>query len=151
MALQLGHDAPDFSLESTEGKIGLRDYRGHKHVVLTFYPLDFSPTCSMQLPEYSAHREAFAEMDAVVLGVNRDSVYTHRAWAREFGIDIPLLADMTNEVARLYGVYSEGTGKNGRAVFIIDKEGKLRYQHVEKQSSDFTMHAETILEKLRDL
>lgn len=127
----------------------MRDYRGNKHVVLAFYPLDFSPTCSMQLPEYS--REAIEALDAVILGVNRDSVYTHKAWAREFGIAIPLLADMTNEVARLYGVYTEGSGKNGRAVFIIDKDGKLRHQHVEKQASDFTMHAETILEKLREL
>jgi peroxiredoxin len=149
MSLSTGQDAPDFSLESTlDKKVSLADFRGKKHVVLAFYPLDFSPTCSMQLPEYSANRKSIEALGAVILGVNRDSVYTHKAWAREFGIDIPLLADMTNEVARAYGVYSEGTGKNGRAVFIIDKGGKLRHQHVEKQSGDFTMHASDILGRL---
>jgi alkyl hydroperoxide reductase subunit AhpC len=69
-----------------------------------FYLLDFSPVCSIQLPEYSARKADFEAHNAVVIGINRDSVHTHKAWAREFGIDVVLLSDMTNAVARVYGV-----------------------------------------------
>ena len=84
MSVTVGEKAPNFTLNSTLDKeVSLEDYRG-KNVVLTFYPLDFSPTCSMQLPEYSARKDDFAELDAEVIGVNRDSVYTHKAWSQEF-------------------------------------------------------------------
>ena len=148
----VGERAPDFKLKSTLDKeISLRDYRGDKNVVLVFYPLDFSPTCSMQLPEYSSHKGAFEKRDAEVLGVNRDSVYTHKAWAKEFGIEVPLLADMTGEAAKAYGVYMAEAGISKRAVFIIDKEGVLRFQHIETTPGDFTLHADGILAELDKL
>jgi alkyl hydroperoxide reductase subunit AhpC len=85
------------------------------------------------------------------MGVNRDSVYTHKAWAKEFGIDIPLLADMTNVTAKAYGVDLPERGMSKRAVFIIDKEGILRFSHIEAQTGDFTLHADDILQVLAKL
>ena len=150
MSVTVGEKAPNFTLNSTLDKeVSLEDYRG-KNVVLTFYPLDFSPTCSMQLPEYSGRKDDFAKLDAEVIGVNRDSVYTHKAWSQEFNIEIPLLADMTGEAAKAYDVYMPERGVSKRAVFIIDKEGVLRSQHVEK-SGEFTFHADDILEELKKL
>ena len=150
MSVTVGEKAPNFTLNSTLDKeVSLEDYRG-KNVVLTFYPLDFSPTCSMQLPEYSGRKDDFAELDAEVIGVNRDSVYTHKAWSQEFNIEIPLLADMTGKAAKAYDVYMPERGISKRAVFIIDKEGVLRSQHIEK-SGEFTFHADDILEELKKL
>ena len=148
----LNKAAPDFTLKSSLDKeISLSDFKGEKNVVLTFYPLDFSPTCSIQLPEYSSRKDDFEKLDAEILGVNRDSVYTHKAWAKEFGIEVPLLADMTGQVAKDYDVYLDDAGISGRAVFIIDKEGTLRFQHIEKTPGDFTFHAEDILKELKEL
>lgn len=148
----VGEAAPDFSLKSNLDKtISLADYKGDKHVVLAFYPLDFSPVCSIQIPEYSGRQTDFDALGAVVLGVNRDSVYTHKAWASEFGIALPLLADMNGATAKDYGVYLDAAGISGRAIFIIDKEGILRFAHVEKAPGEFTFHAEDILKELASL
>ena len=152
MSVAVGDKAPDISLKSTLDKeISLEDYKGEKNVVLVFYPLDFSPTCSMQLPEYSSRKDDFKSRDAEVVGVNRDSVYTHKAWSKEFGIEVPLLADMTGDAAKAFGVYMPERAISKRAVFIIDKEGKVRHKHVEDTPGDFTFHADDILEELDKL
>ena len=148
----MGDLAPDFTLPSTGGEpVTLSSYRGHKHVVLVFYPLDFSPVCSMQLPEYSGRQDDFAEADAVVLGINRDSLHTHKAWAAEYGIEVPLLADMKLDVARSYGVAIEDRAVSGRAVFLIDKEGKLRFRFVEEKTGDYTLRPGEVLKKIQAL
>lgn len=148
----VGQPAPDFTLPASTGQdITLSSYRGQSHVVLVFYPLDFSPVCSMQLPEYSGSQDDFTDAGAVVLGINRDSVYAHRAWAAEYGIEVPLLADMQLEVARQYGVAIDERGISGRAVFVIDREGVVRYQHVEEQTGQYTVRPGAVLEQLRGL
>lgn len=148
----LGQPAPDFTLPSTGGEsVTLSSYRGHKLVVLVFYPLDFSPVCSMQLPEYSGRQDDFGDAGAVVLGVNRDSLYTHKAWAAEYGIEVPLLADMNLKVARDYGVAIDERGVSQRAVFLIDKEGVVRFEHVEEKTGDYTLRPAQVLEKIRSL
>ncbi|WP_407540866.1 peroxiredoxin [Deinococcus radiomollis] len=151
-AALLGQQAPDFTLPSTGSEaVTLSSYRGHKHVVLVFYPLDFSPVCSMQLPEYSGRQDDFGDAGAVVLGVNRDSVYAHKAWAAEYGIEVPLLADMNLKVARDYGVALDERGVSQRAVFLIDKEGVVRFEYVEAKTGDYTLRPEQVLEKIRGL
>jgi mycoredoxin-dependent peroxiredoxin len=148
----VGQSAPSFKLKaSTDAEVSLGDFKGKKNVVLVFYPLDFSPLCSIQLPEYSSRKADFEKYDAEILGINRDSVYTHKAWAKEFGIDVPLLADMTNSVAREYGADLPERGMSKRAVFIIDKAGILRHAHIENTPGDFTFHAEDILNVLQGL
>lgn len=148
----LGQSAPDFTLPSSLGQnVTLSSYRGQQHVVLVFYPLDFSPVCSMQLPEYSGRQDDFAEAGAVVLGINRDSVHAHKAWAAEYGIEVPLLADMTLNVARQYGVAIDERGVSSRAVFLIDQGGVVRYEHVEAMTSDYTVRPEQVLAKLAEL
>lgn len=148
----VGQPAPDFTLPSSlRQDVTLSSYRGQNNVVLVFYPLDFSPVCSMQLPEYSGRQDDFADADTVVLGVNRDSVYAHKAWAAEYGIEVPLLADMRLDVARQYGVAIDERGISGRAVFLIDKEGVVRFQHVEEQAGQYTVRPEQVLAKIREL
>lgn len=148
----VGQPAPDFTLPASTGQtITLSSYRGHQHVVLVFYPLDFSPVCSMQLPEYSGRQDDFTDAGAAVLGINRDSVHAHKAWAAEYGIEVPLLADMTLTVARQYGVAIDERGTSGRAVFLIDREGTVRYQHVEASTGDYTVRPEIVLTRIREL
>ncbi|WP_339093981.1 peroxiredoxin [Deinococcus sp. VB343] len=148
----VGQPAPDFTLPSSLGQdVTLSSYQGQKNVVLVFYPLDFSPVCSMQLPEYSGRQDDFADADTVVLGINRDSVYAHKAWAAEYGIEVPLLADMRLDVARQYGVALDERGISGRAVFLIDKGGVVRFQHVEEQAGQYTARPEQVLAKIREL
>ncbi|WP_424950670.1 peroxiredoxin [Deinococcus sp.] len=148
----LGQPAPDFTLPASSGDpVTLSSYRGHRHVVLVFYPLDFSPVCSMQLPEYSGRQDDFGDAGAVVLGVNRDSVYAHRAWAAEYGIEVPLLADMNLKVARDYGVAIDERGVTQRAVFVIDKAGVVRFEDIEAKTGDYTLRPEQVLAQVKAL
>ena len=134
----VGQPAPDFKLQSTEGReISLSEFKGKKKVVLAFYPLDFSPVCSVQIPDYDQHHDDFEAAGAVVLGLSRDSVFAHKAWQEKLGLaNVPLLADMKGEVAAQYGVYMPDKGISGRAIFVIDREGVLRHAHVEDKLSD---------------
>lgn len=147
-----GKPAPDFRLEASGGAaVGLSDFRDSRNVLLVFYPLDFSSICSVQIPEFSDRRQDFEALETVVLGVSRDSVQTHRAWSRELGIEVPLLADMTGQAARAYGVWREDEGTSKRATFLVDKGGTVVFQHVEDAAGDFTLRAADVLERLRAL
>ena len=145
-----GQPAPHINLKAHTGEdVNLEQFKGQKNVLLIFYPLDFSPTCSMQLPEFSAMKPDFDELNTVILGVNRDSTWTHKAWAKEYGIDVPLLSDMKLEAARAYGVDLPERGMSKRATFLIDKSGTVVLQHVETSTGDFTLHADEVLEKIK--
>lgn len=147
-----GQAAPNFSLKAHTGEdVTPEQFKGSKNVLLIFYPLDFSPTCSMQLPEFSAMKEDFDALDTVILGVNRDSAWTHKAWAKEYGIEVPLLADMTLAAARAYGVELPERAMSKRATFLIDKSGTVVMEHVETSTGDFTLHADEVLEKIKSL
>ncbi len=147
-----GQPAPPIKLKAHTGEdVNLEQFKGQKNVLLIFYPLDFSPTCSMQLPEFSAMKDDFDELDTVILGVNRDSTWTHKAWAKEYGIDVPLLSDMLLEAARAYGVDLPERGISKRATFLIDKSGTVVLQHVETNTGEFTLHADEVLEKIKAL
>ncbi len=148
----LGQAAPTFSLKAHTGEdISLEQFKDKQNVLLIFYPLDFSPTCSMQLPEFSAMKSDFADLETTILGVNRDSFWSHKAWAKEYGIEVPLLADMTLTAAKAYGVALEERGISKRATFLIDKAGTVVLEHVETNTGDFTLHADDVLEKVKSL
>jgi peroxiredoxin (alkyl hydroperoxide reductase subunit C) len=132
--LKVGDLAPDFTLTSASGeKVTLSDYRGKKHVVLAFFPFAFSGTCSAQLPSYEAELERFNSYDTQVIGVSADARHALGAWARQYSLTFPLLSDFYphGAVAKQYGVLHE-LGMPERALFVIDKEGKLRWIHVHR-------------------
>jgi peroxiredoxin len=148
----VGQPAPDFKLQSTEGReISLSEFKGKRNVVLAFYPLDFSPVCSVQIPDYDQNHEAFENADTVVLGISRDSVFSHKAWQEKLGMsNVPLLADMKGEVASKYGVYMPDKAISGRAIFVIDKQGVLRHAHVEEKLQD-KRSAEELLDLVKGI
>lgn len=126
-----GKPAPDFALPDPEKAIvRLSDFRGRAHVLLAFYPFDFSPICEMELPGLQEQLARFRALETVVLGISTDSPYSHRAFAAELGLEFPLLSDFYGKHASAaYGVLrSEGFAE--RASFIIDKDGILRYAAV---------------------
>lgn len=133
MALQAGDEAPDFELRSHRGgTVKLSDFRGRKNVVLAFHPFAFTPVCANQMRGYEAHAPRFGRADTVVLGVSVDPQPAKTAWAASLGqISFDLLSDFYphGDVARKYGVF-RGEGFAERAVFIIDKGGRIAWSKV---------------------
>jgi mycoredoxin-dependent peroxiredoxin len=136
MSIQVGADAPDFELPSNElengrpgKKIRLSDFRGKKNVVLAFYPLDFSPTCSSEIVCFREDFSEFEKAGAQVLGISVDSVWAHMAFAKQMGFTYPLLADFQprGAAANLYGLYLAEKGITARATVIVDKNGKVAW------------------------
>ncbi len=131
MPATVGAPAPEFSLKDQDQKeVKLSDYRGTKRVVLIFYPLDWSTVCTKEHVCIVNEKKQFEQLDAQVLGLSVDSVWSHKAYADKMGIQYPLLADFQprGAVAAKYGVYLEDKGITGRAIFIIDRDGKLAWQ-----------------------
>ncbi len=150
--LKVGSKAPDFKLTShKDAPVSLSDYAGKRSVILVFYPLDFSPVCSVQIPDYQSRYGEFKKHNVEIIGISRDSLYAHKAWSKELGgVDFPLLADVTNEVAKKYGVYMPDKGINGRAIFVIDKNGVIQKIHEEAELKD-RRTAEELLEMVAGL
>ena len=129
--IQPGEPAPDFTLPNHKGEqVSLSDFRGRK-LMLVFYPSDFSPVCSDQL---SIYQEVLGEIEGAgvqLLGVSVDSSWTHRAFRKQLGLDIPLLADFhpKGEMSRRYGVYIDDFGTSNRSLVLIDEEGVVRWVH----------------------
>ncbi len=130
--LPVGTAAPDFSLPDANGNlVRLSDYRS-KNVVLAFYPLDWSPACSDQLSLYQNELDEFERLNAQLIAVSVDSIYSHGAWAAVRGLTFPLLSDFhpKGEVARLYKAMRDSDGFSERALYVIDADGTIRYKHV---------------------
>ncbi len=130
MATAVGQAAPEFTLkDQNQQEVKLSDFRGEKNVVIVFYPLDWSPTCTKEHACFVNDMKRFEQLDAQVLGLSVDSTWSHKAWAEKMGISYPLLADFhpRGAVASQFGAYLEDRGITGRAIAIIDKAGKLAW------------------------
>lgn len=133
---QISKPAPDWSTKAVvDGEfkdVKLSDYRG-KYLVFFFYPLDFTFVCPTEIIAFSDRVHEFREINAEVIAVSVDSVFTHLAWIntprKEGGLgplNIPLLADLTKQISKDYGVLLEDAGHTLRGLFIIDGNGILR-------------------------
>jgi len=130
MAIAVGQPAPDFALQNQEKKeVKLSDFAGKRNVVLVFYPLDWSPTCTNEHACFVNDIKQFETLDAEVLGVSVDSVWSHKAFAEKMGIKYSLLADFQprGAMAEKYGIYLPEKGITGRAVVIVNKAGKVAW------------------------
>ena len=127
-----GTPAPDFSLKSTPDQlVSLSEFRGQP-VILAFYPADWSPVCGDQMALYQAVLPEFKRLGAELIGISVDGVWCHIAFAHDRKLQFPLLADFEPKgaVARQYGVYREQDGESGRALFVIDADGVIRWSHL---------------------
>ncbi len=130
---RLNEPAPDFAAETTHGRKTLADYRG-KWLVLFSHPADFTPVCTTEFVAFAQAADQFKALNAELLGLSIDSVFSHLAWERnikeKFGVEIPfpIIADLSMAVAKAYGMIQPGASDTSavRATFLIDPEGKLR-------------------------
>ena len=126
-SVAVGQDAPDFTLkDDSNQEVKLSSFRG-KPVVLVFYPLDFSPLCTTEMCAYRDDWSLFEGKGAEVLGISRDSVWSHKAFKEKEGLQSRLLADMKGDVARLYGCWNEAAAIAERLTVVIDLSGKITY------------------------
>ena len=129
--LEDGAKAPGFTLPDQEGNpVSLSDFAG-KRVVLYFYPKDNTPGCTRQACAFAESFGEFKKLDAVVLGVSKDSSASHQRFAEKYGLPFILLSDTELEAIQAYGVWQEkkNCGKVSmgvvRTTFIIDENGVL--------------------------
>ena len=129
--IAVGSVAPDFSLPNQHREtVTLSHFRGRSHVVVAFHPLAFTPVCSVQMQNYQKALPVFDSLDTVVLGISFDLGPSHAAWANSLGgLSFDLLSDVHphGKVARDYGVFREGDSLPGRAIFVVDKAGVIRW------------------------
>ena len=131
--IKVGDPAPDFSLKDQDQKdVKLSDFRGKKHVVLAFYPLDWSPVCTGENKCLTDDFPSFQSNNAEVFGVSTDSFFSHKAWADSLELKHRLLADMHRTVSKAYGLYFEPLNCAKRATVIVDKHGKVAYVKVQE-------------------
>ncbi len=137
MTVKVGQPAPDFTADAVVNKefqqIKLSQFEGEKNVLLFFYPLDFTFVCPTEIIAFNERLAEFESRDTQVIGVSVDSKFTHLAWmntpVNEGGIGdlgYPLVADMTKNIAREYGVLIEEAGVALRGTFLVDKKGTIR-------------------------
>ncbi|VDN96857.1 unnamed protein product [Rodentolepis nana] len=135
-AARIGKPAPEFTCKAlVDGEIkdvSLSDYKG-KYVVLFFYPMDFTFVCPTEIIAFNDRAKEFAEKNCQLLACSTDSAYCHHGWNNVSrkdggiqGMQIPMLADTTQEISRNYGVLIEEQGIALRGLFIIDNKGILR-------------------------
>jgi peroxiredoxin len=130
VTLGIGQPAPDFELRDQHGQsVRLSGFRGHKAVVVMFYPFAFSRVCSGELGAVRDDLATFASSDVQLLAVSCDPMFALRAFAEQDGLTFPLLSDFWphGEVARAYGVLNEDRGGADRSTFIVDRRGDLRW------------------------
>jgi len=131
----IGTAAPDFTLPSTSGTdVTLSALKG-KRVLLAFFPLAFTSTCTAEMSALNEDYAKFQGANAVVLPISVDSVPTLREFKAKERMTVDLLSDFKRDVSRLYGTLLEDKFFSSRAYVLIDTAGKVRWTHVEAQLS----------------
>ena len=128
---EVGEPAPAFRLKGPDGQfVTLAEFRGRNAVVLAFYPLAFSPTCSHQLPALERDLPRIRALGGELLGVSVDSHYANREFANRLRLSFPLLSDFRREASVDYGVLLGEAGFSGRALFLVGRDGRIAYRDV---------------------
>ncbi|MEP6591643.1 MAG: redoxin domain-containing protein [Gemmatimonadota bacterium] len=129
---EVGSVAPDFTLPSTSGEsVTLSTFRGHRSVLLAFFPLAFTSTCTAELCAFSDDYDEFERAGNAVLPISVDSVPALKAYRAQAEIGVELLSDFLHAVSRSYGVFLESKNHSARAYILIDREGTVRWTWVE--------------------
>jgi len=150
--LKAGVKAPDFSLQTGDGKeMSLKDLKGMK-VVLYFYPKDNTSGCTKEACAFNDHLKVLEKKGAIVIGVSADSVASHKKFADKYSLIFPLLSDEKKEMIKKYGVWKEKSmyGKKymgiERTTFVIDEKGVISHIFPKVKVEG---HVEEVLEALK--
>lgn len=139
--LDLNSKAPEFTLQNTNGdKISLSDYKGEKNVVLLFFPLAFTSTCTKELCQTRDNLKLYESLEAEILGISVDTFYTLKEFKASQNLNFQLLSDFNKETSQNYGVLYENfygmKGVSKRSVFVINKEGEIVHSEILENASD---------------
>jgi peroxiredoxin Q/BCP len=149
--LKVGDRAPDFTGVLADGKkVRLREMLGRHHVVLYFYPKDFTPGCTREACSFRDHRGEIAALGAEIYGVSLDPPEKHAAFAERYSLPFPLISDGDRSIARSFGVLRlGGLLLTKRATFVIDRSGVIR--RVTHSELAMDRHIEQAIEALRSI
>jgi thioredoxin-dependent peroxiredoxin len=157
MALQLGDTAPDFTADTTEGRIAFHQWLGDSWGVLFSHPKDFTPVCTTELGAMARLKPEFDKRNAKIIGLSVDPVENHARWAHDIlesqghAPNFPMIGDTTLEVAKLYGLLpasTEGTcdgrtavnNQTVRTVFVIGPDKKVKLMIVYPMTTGRNFH-----------
>lgn len=155
MSMSIGQSAPDFTLYNTEkNKVSLADFR-NKNVVILFFPLAFTGVCTNELCSMRDNLAAYNGMNAEVIGISVDSLFTLDRFKKEHNLNFTLLSDFNKEAATAYGCLYDSfvfdmLGVAKRSAFVVDGQGVLRYAEVLESAGDLP-NFEAIQECLKSL
>ena len=142
----VGQPAPDFTLvDSTGEKRTLSSLRGRK-VLVAFFPLAFTSTCTAELCAIAEDDDAFEAAGVTVLAISVDSKDSLREYKAKYGLTSVMLSDFKREVSRAYGVLLEERFFANRAYFLLDAQGIVRWAHVEEHPGNRRENAEILAE-----
>jgi len=146
-----GERAPEFEGALAGGKqLRLRDFRGRRHIILYFFPKDFTPGCTREACSFRDRRAEVAGLDAEIVGVSLDTPEKHEAFAQKYQLPYPLVSDRSGAIATAFGVARLGGWlPTKRVTFVIDKQGVV--QKVIQSEFSIDMHIDEALETLRRL
>jgi thioredoxin-dependent peroxiredoxin len=134
MSLQLGDTAPDFTAETTEGKINFYEFLGDSWGVLFSHPADFTPVCTTELGKTAALKKEFEKRNVKVLAVSVDPLDKHNSWKKDINetqnvsVEFPIIADEDKTVANLYGMLHPNASATAtvRSLFVIGPDKKIK-------------------------
>ena len=129
-AIQIGNEAPDFTLKDQDGQpVTLSDFRGRKNVLLVFFPLAFTGICQGELDEIRDNLADYDNDTTATLAISVGPPPTHKIWATESGFTFPVLSDFWphGEVAQAYEVFNAKAGFANRGTFLVDRSGVVRF------------------------
>lgn len=130
-----GDAAPDFTAPSTSGEmVTLSSFRGKRNVLLAFFPLAFTSTCTEELCEFTRDQFTFGDLDVEVIPISVDAVPSLRAYKKQESIAQDMVSDFHRKLSRAYGVLDEKKFHSKRSYFLIDKQGIVRWSYVEEHN-----------------
>lgn len=141
MKIQKGDNAPNFTLRNTaKNEVSLTDYKG-KNVVILFFPLAFTGVCTEELCTMRDDLSAYKDLDAEILAISVDSLFTLEKFKQIQGYNFPLLSDFNKTVSRAYDAFYEDfvldmKGVSKRSAFVVDKSGVIQYAEVLESAGD---------------
>jgi len=147
--IEVGDKVPSFTLKNQNGKeVIVNDLIG-KPMVIYFYPKDDTPGCTKQACKFRDEFEQFKSINALVIGISGDSVESHKKFEEKYKLPFTLLADIDNEVRKLFGVPKSMIFLPGRVTYVVDKNGIVQYIFNSQFGAE--KHIENSLKKLNGL
>jgi peroxiredoxin len=142
---QVGDVAPEFTAASTSGRdVSLSSFRGKRNVLLAFFPLAFTGTCTKELVCFTEDFDQFAREGIEILPISVDSTASLREFKNKLQMKTELLSDFKRDISRAYGVLNEDRFYSNRAYFLIDKEGRVRWSHAEANNGQRRENSEIL-------